>query len=189
MKGEDAEIIQSVLAGNVDDFRELVERYHYSAERWAFQHVRNLSDAEGIAQGAVVEAYARLDTLNETHKFGGWLHSIVTNMAISCLRRRRPTVSYERISSTQDSEGFFERHSYYEDSRPDDLVERQEQEKLLHAAIGNLPPTYRFVITMFYFGSSSYKDIATRLDVSVSSVKSMLHRARQRLKKEMTRNG
>jgi len=56
MKDDDADIVKSVIAGNQDDFRKLVERYHYSAERWAFRHVKNLSDAENIAQEAFVEA-------------------------------------------------------------------------------------------------------------------------------------
>jgi RNA polymerase sigma-70 factor (ECF subfamily) len=74
-------------------------------------------------------------------------------------------------------------------STPDDLLERQEQENLLQAAIDALPPTYRRIITMFYFDSCSHKEIAAHLDVSVAAVKSMLHRARQRLKKEMSKNG
>ncbi len=69
VEDEDANLVQSVLAGNLDDFRKLVDKYQYAAERWAFHHVQNLSDAEGIAQEAFVEAYFRLDTLREPHRF------------------------------------------------------------------------------------------------------------------------
>ena len=164
-------------------------KYQYAAERWAFQRVKNLSDAEGIAQEAFVEAYFRLDTLREPRRFGNWLRSIVTNTSISWLRRHRATMSFEEISGIYSHKGGFEQYSRYESPKPDDLLERQEQENLLRSAISTLPPTYQRVITMFYFDSCSYREISACLGSSVSAVKSALHRARRRLKKEMMRNG
>jgi len=186
---DDADLVQSILAGNLDDFRKLVEKYQFVAKRWAFQHVKNLSDAEDIAQEAFVEAYFRLDTLREPHKFGSWLRSIVSNTSVSWLRRRKPTMSFEEISIIHCDEKLLERYNRYEVSTPDNVLEQQEQEKMLQAAIDALPPEYQRIITMFYFDSRSYKEIATHLNISVAAVKSMLHRARQRLKKEMLKNG
>jgi len=188
MKDDDADIVKSVIAGNQDDFRKLVERYHYSAERWAFRHVKNLSDAENIAQEAFVEAYFRLDTLREPDRFGSWLHSIVNNSSISWLRQRRPTVSFEEVSGVHSGGEVSEQYNSYEVSGPDDLLEQQEQERQLQTAIDNLSPVYQTVIRMFYYDSCSCKKIADHLDSSVNAVKSILHRARQQLKKEMTKN-
>ncbi|MFQ6039985.1 MAG: RNA polymerase sigma factor [Candidatus Poribacteria bacterium] len=166
---DDADLVQSILAGNVDDFRKLVGKYQHDAERWAFQHVKNLSDAEDIAQEAFVEAYFRLDTLRELDKFGSWLRSIVSNISVSWLRRRKPAVSFEEISIIHSHGKLFERYNRYEVSTPDDLLEQQEREKMLQAAISALPPTYRRIITMFYFDSRSYKEIAAHLDISEAS--------------------
>jgi RNA polymerase sigma-70 factor (ECF subfamily) len=189
VKDDDANLVRSVLAGDLDDFRKLVEKYQYAAERWAFHRVKNLSDAESIAQEAFVEAYFRLDTLREPHRFGSWLRSIVTNTAISWLRRRSSIMLFEEISSIQSSGELFEQYNCYETPAPDDLLEQQEQEELLQAAISNLAPTYQRVIIMFYFDSCSYKQIASQLDSSVPAVKSMLHRARRKLREEMRKNG
>lgn len=189
MKNDDADLVQSTLAGNIDDFRKLVEKYQHFAERWAFHHVKNLSDAEDIAQEAFVEAYFRLDTLREQHKFGSWLRSIVSNTSVSWLRRRKSTVSFEEINSIHSHGTLFERYNRYEMSTPDNLLEQQEQEKMLQSAINRLPLEYQRIITMFYFDSRSYKEIAAQLNISVAAVKSMLHRARQKLKKEMLKNG
>ena len=143
VKDDDASIVQSVLAGNADDFRTLVEKYRYAAERWAFHRIRNLSDAESIAQEAFVEAYFRLDTLNEPDRFGSWLRSIVTNTAISWLRRRRPTVSFQQIDGIYSNEILIERYDGYEVPTPEDLLQRQEQTELLQAAISTLPPMHQ----------------------------------------------
>jgi len=90
-----------------------------------------LSDAEDIAQEAFVEAYFRLDTLHEPHKFGSWLHSIVSNTSVSWLRRRKPAVSFEGISVIHSDQKLFERYNRYEVPAPDDLLERREQEKIV----------------------------------------------------------
>lgn len=189
MKDDDANLVRSILAGNLDDFRKLVDKYQHFTERWAFHYAKNLSDAEDIAQEAFVEAYFRLDTLREPHKFGSWLRSIVANTSVSWLRRRKPAVSFEEISIIHSDGKLFERYNRYEVTTPDDLLEQQERENLLQSAIDALPPEYQRIITMFYFDSCSYKEITAHLNVSVAAVKSMLHRARQKLKKEILKNG
>lgn len=189
MVENDAELVKSVLSGNTNDFRKLLEKYQYAAERWAFHHVKNLADAENIAQEAFVEAYFRLDVLHDPNRFGSWLHSIVNNTAVSWFRRRRSTVSFEEIDSIYSSGGLFEHYSRYDVPTPVDLLEQQERERQLQLSISALPHTYQSVIIMFYFDDRSYRDIAACLNISVSAVKSTLHRARQQLRKEMLKNG
>ena len=187
VKKDDARLVESVLAGNLDDYRKLVDTYQLLAEQWAFRQVRSISDAEEIAQEAFVEAYFRLDTLRHESKFGGWLRRIVVNTAVSWLRRRKCTVSFDEIASISGDGELHERYNRYELPTPHDLLERQEEEDLLRRAIDALSPTYRDIITMFYYDDCSYKDIAAHLTVSEAAVKSMLHRARRRLKEEVLR--
>lgn len=186
---DDASIVESVLSGNADDFRKLVEKYQYMVERWAFQRIGNLSDAESIAQEAFVQAYIKLHTLNKPGRFASWLHGIVTNIAMYWLRRRRSTVSLDWVISMHNgNEELFERHFRCDVPKPDDLVEQQEQSAMLQTAIDNLPPAYRCVIRMFYFDSRSYAEIAECMEISVDAVRNALHRARRRLRKDMMKN-
>ena len=187
MKNDDARLVESVLAGNLDDYRKLVDAYQLSAEQWAFRQVRNISDAEEIAQEAFVEAYFRLDTLRQAEKFAGWLHRIVVNTAVSWLRRRKCTVSFDETASISGGGELSERYNRSEAPTPHDLLERQEQKDLLRRAIDALSPTHRDIIRMFYYDDRSYKDIAARLTTSEAAVKSMLYRARTRLKGEVLR--
>ena len=187
MKTDDACIVKSVLAGNPNDFRALVEKYKLLAEQWAFHHARNVSDAEEIVQEAFVEAYFRLSTLQEPCRFGGWLRRIVTNIAILRFRQRRSIVSFEEVSNIYHSEGEI-RYNYYDTLSPIDHFEEKERTDKLDAAISALPQTYRQVIRRFYFDAQSYKEIATELGISVAALKSRLYRAKAKLKKEMLKN-
>lgn len=188
MKTDDASIVKSVLAGNSNNFRVLVDKYKLPAEQWAFHHVRNISDAEEIVQEAFVEAYFRLDTLQEPCRFGGWLRRIVTNIAILQFRQRRLTVSFEEVNNIYSHNEGEIRYNYYDTLSPLDQFEEKERADKLDAAISALPQTYRQVIMMFYFDAQSYKEIAAELDISVAALKSRLYRAKAKLKKEMLKN-
>ena len=185
---EDAELVKLVLAGSPDDFRLLVEKYQYLMEKWAFKHIGNFPDAENIAQEAFIEAYLSLDTLREPYKLGSWLQSIVSHIAISWIRKKRETISYEQISNSCGNGEIFMQSIQYEESRPDALLEQQEHDKLLQTAIANLPSTYQRVIMMFYFDDHSQKEIADAMNLTVPAVKSILHRSRQILRKELQKN-
>ena len=188
MKTDDASIVKSVLAGNSNNFRVLVDKYRLLAEQWAFHHTRNISDAEEIVQEAFVEAYFRLDTLQKPCRFGGWLRRIVTNIAILRFRQRRLTVSFEEVSNIYNHNEGEIRYNYYDTLSPLDQFEAKEQADKLDAAISVLPQTYRQVIMMFYFDALSYKEIAAELGISVAALKSRLYRAKEKLKKEMLKN-
>ena len=187
MKTDDACIVKSVLAGNSNDFRVLVDKYKLLAEQWAFHHARNMSDAEEIVQEAFVEAYSRLSTLQKPCRFGSWFRRIVTNIAILWFRQRRSIVSFEEVSNIYHNEEEI-RYSYYDTLSPLDHFEAKEQADKLDAAISALPQTYRRVIMMFYFDAQSYKEIAAELGISVAALKSRLYRAKEKLKKEMLKN-
>jgi len=69
----------------------------------------------------------------------------------------------------------------------DASIERQAQTEKLDAAIRTLPPKYRRAVAMFYFEEISQEEIAVRMKISIAAIKSMLFRARERLKKELNR--
>jgi RNA polymerase sigma-70 factor, ECF subfamily len=182
---DDAKIVQSALDGNEDAFAELWEKYQLETQKWAFHYVRNLFEAEEVSQEAFAEAYNRLRELRDPQKFGGWLRRIVTNIAISQLRRRRPTVPFEEVSGILINGRWMKQYNRYELPSLDASPEQQAQTEKLDAAIRKLPPKYRRTVTMFYFEDRSQEEIATRMETSVTAVKSMLFRARKRLKKEL----
>lgn len=186
MDERDAAVVRSVLAGNRDDYRILVQRYEKAAAHWASSYVKDPSRAEGVVQEAFVEAYFQLDRLRRPEQFGSWLRSIVTYAAIAWLRRRKPVVLVEELNSVAGGPQFYDRR---EGVTPHDELERRELEVALHMALDAISSVHRQVITLFYFEAYSHQQIADLLDLSTSAVKSLLHRARQQLKKEMPRHG
>jgi RNA polymerase sigma factor (sigma-70 family) len=183
---DDAHVIRSILAGNREDYRILVERYENVAMQWAKRYVGDPSRVEDIVQEAFVEAYFQLDRLRRPEQFGSWLRSIVKFTAIAWLRRRRATLLVKDVVRVT---GGYQSYSRYEVSTPYDDLEQQEREVALSAAIDGISHDHSQVIAMYYYEGYSYQQIADRRHCSVAAVKSMLHRARQQLRKEMFRHG
>lgn len=182
MAEDDAHLVRSVLSGNQNDYRILVTRYEAAATQWALRYVKDPSRAEEIVQEAFVEAFFRLDRLREPEKFGSWFRSFVTYAAIAWLRQRKSTLLVGEFKTFDGGSQHYNRH---EIATPYDDLEHQEQQESLQTALRAISPDYQEVIRMFYFEGCSHQQIAQKMNRSTSAIKSMLHRARQQLRKEM----
>jgi RNA polymerase sigma-70 factor, ECF subfamily len=164
----DPHLVTRAKAGRLDAFEELVRRHRDRVYRIALRMLGNESDAEDATQDAFVSAWKRLHDFRADSQFSTWMHRIVTNRCLDMLRARRPT------STLPD-----EREAPA--SSPDRIVEGIWQVADLKLAIGRLTPEQRAPVVLRDLGGRSYEEIAEILEISVSAVKSRLHRARLEL--------
>lgn len=179
-------IVQAILAGDSDRFHDLIRPHERIVYLMALSIVKNEADAEDVAQVAFLKAYRNLAGFRAESKFGTWLISITRNEARSRLRRQgsAQTVSLDDDPDNQSTLS----PALLQDWReiPIDAVEREEIRKLLHEAVTNLPEIYRHVFLLRDIEELSINETATALDISVSSVKIRLHRARIMLQKQLS---
>lgn len=134
--------------------------------RVAFAILRNRTDCEDAAQNAVLKAYRNLGSLKERRYFRTWLVRILKNECFDMLDRRRPQIAL----SEQPEIG-------YEMDVPDLDLNR---------AFDALSPDERLAITLYYYEGYKTAEIALLTDVSESTVRSRLFRARAALKLRLT---
>ena len=134
--------------------------------------LRNFPLAEEAAQEAFIEAYLNLSRLQKPAAFPGWLKKIVFK---SCDRITRKK-SHPSVSLTKTGELVSYRSS------PTSIAEQQELQQTVRQAIELLPEGEREVITLFYLGERSQKEIGAFLEVPVSTIKNRLFSARKKLK-------
>ena len=84
----DAEYVKRVLAGDVDAYTTLVDRYYERCARFAVRMLGNQDDAEDALQATFVRAYRALDRYQERDKFSAWLYRILVNQCRSLAARR-----------------------------------------------------------------------------------------------------
>ena len=164
----DADLVARAQAGQLDAFEELVRKHRLATYRVALRMLGDESDAEDATQDAFVQAWRNLGGFRADAAFPTWMYRIVTNRCLNMLRARRRT---EPLPDDREAPA----------SRPDRIAEARWQVEDLKLAILRLTPEQRAPLVLRELQGCSYEEIAETLDVSISAVKSRLHRARLEL--------
>lgn len=164
----DGDLVSRAQSGQLDAFEELVRRHRLATYRVALRMLGDESDAEDATQDAFVQAWRNLGGFRADAAFSTWMYRVVTNRCLNMLRARRRT---EQLPDDREAPA----------SRPDRIAEARWQVEDLKLAILRLTPEQRAPLVLRELQGCSYEEIAEALDLSISAVKSRLHRARLEL--------
>ena len=177
----DAQLIYKVLAGDDEAFTALVQKHQQSVHALAWRRVGDFHFAEEITQDAFLQAYKKLSTLKNPSQFSGWLYVVTNRLCNKWLLKNKSAVkSLEDVSMVEIENTFYERY----------VSEQNEEEacthrhKLVRKLLDKLPESERTVMTLYYLGEMTTKEISKFMGVSVNTITSRLQRARKRLEKE-----
>lgn len=179
-------LIEQTLAGNDAAFGQLVERHQRAMFNIAYRMLGDREEAKDVAQEAFWRAYRGLGGFDLSRPLTPWLYRIVTNLSLNRLRRNPPpTVSLDAPppGQTKDTEPLPVPDP---GAGPPDRLLQAEVQAQIRQAILALAPADRAVIELRHFQAMSYEEIASALDISLSSVKSRLFRARRKLRAHLT---
>jgi RNA polymerase sigma-70 factor (ECF subfamily) len=168
---EDDELIRRARAGDTSAFGELVTRYQRPIYTMALRMLGNPQDAQDAAQMTFVRAYRGLSGFDEDRRFFSWLYRIGVNECLNARRTRRPEEALNRAIPASGS--------------PFESAAASERTAHLQAALQELSPEYRAVIVLRHFSDLSYDEMADALGVPVTTIKSRLYAARQRLGEQL----
>jgi RNA polymerase sigma-70 factor, ECF subfamily len=174
-EASDGALVRRCLAGEINAFGVLVDRYQRPIYNLMLRMSRNSDDASDLTQSAFVRAYEKLHTFDANLKFFSWMYRVAVNVALNAIQQRRPTEPLE------------ERHESL--AVDNGTHERQEQTDRIEAALACLRPQHRVIILLRHFDDLSYDEIARVLDIPVKTVKSRLFTARQHLRIQLQRAG
>jgi RNA polymerase sigma-70 factor (ECF subfamily) len=192
----DRAIVESVLAGDRDAFRILVDREAAPVVRACHRILGDLHEAEDAAQEAFVTAYRSLASWRAEGPFGAWLTRIAVRIAIRQAGRRKsvtwldvgegPAESRdEGVSASLTAASMAAAGS----TDPYALTVRAERASAVRTAVAGLPEPYREVVILRFFGELSLDEIAREVDRPLGTVKTHLHRGLLRLRGAVTPEG
>ena len=168
MEIDDRELVRCVLAGQTDDFRVLVDRHQQSIFRFAARLLGNWEAAEDVTQDVFLAAFANLSGYDSSRAaFSTWLFAIARNRCINVLEQRRPA-PHSELDPVGDV------------TSPDPLV-NQELSEQLDRALAALSVEHRSAFLLAEVEELPYADIPRIEQTSLGTVKSRIHRAKQRL--------
>lgn len=183
----DAELMRRVTEGDIAAFEQLVEKYKQPVINLLYRTVRDLAEAEDLAQNVFVQVYKSADRYRVEAKFTTWLYTIARNLALNELRRRsrHPAESLDAALEPPEESGPARQ---FEDRRSVSAPERLIQEELvqkIQEALAALPENQRTAILLFREKEMSYDEISKVLGCSLSATKSLIHRGRETLKDKL----
>jgi RNA polymerase sigma-70 factor, ECF subfamily len=166
-------VIASALAGDTSEFRKLVEQFHQPIFRFSHNLIGDEHDAEDITQEVFLAAFNHLASYNAARaSLQTWLFTIARNRCVNYLKRKRPLIDRDAITNTPRAASC-------------DESERNEFWIRLDMALDALPIEQKTAFVLSEIEGLPYADIAQIEQTTLGTVKSRIHRAKQRLQAAM----
>ena len=170
MQNNESGWIVQAQKGDANAFTSLVEAYQKPVYNLCYRMLGNAEDAEDAAQETFLRAFQSLKHYDPDRSFSTWLLSIAAHYCIDRIRRQRyRIISFEELpfpDVADDSPGVETRISH-----------KQEQEQI-QTLLNSLNPIDRAAMVLYYWYDLSYEEICQELGLSISQLKSRMHRAR-----------
>jgi RNA polymerase sigma-70 factor (ECF subfamily) len=184
---EETLLVERLRAGDEAAFSELVERLHPAMVRLALTRVRSRAVAEEVAQDAWLGLLRGIDRFEGRSSLRSWLFRIVVNRAISTGIREQTHLPVHD-EELEHRDGRFSQDGWWVTPPThwaDEALDRISAPALVeqvHAAIAELPPGQRAVVTLRDVEGLSSAEVCTVLDITEGNQRVLLHRARTRIR-------
>ena len=177
MNDENAWVVQA-QQGSDEAFTQLVETYQKPVFNLCYRMLGEPEAAEDAAQETFLRAYQNLHRYDNSRSFGTWILSIAAHYCIDRLRKRKFSV-FSMDAEDEDGMSF----EIPDPASPDPEAEsaKREERSRLHILLKDLDETDRAAVVLRYWYDYSEIEIAQSLNLTVSAVKSRLHRSRRAL--------
>jgi len=182
----DAALMLRVKNGDLQAFEQLVQKYQHPIVNLAFRMLRDLDEAEDLAQNVFLRVFQSAARYQASAKFSTWIFTIARRLCLNEIRRRarHPAQSLE---STQPGDPDQAPRQYPDGktfSPPQAFLHRELEQKI-QQALAALPDKQRLAIALCREEDLSYEDIARVLGCSLSAAKSLIHRGRETLREKL----
>jgi len=174
-KEQEIALIAKAKQGDKDSIRELIELHQDRLFAFLWRIVRNNADAEDICQETFMRAFSSLAEFNEEFRFSTWLFTIGYRLALNFIKHRphQTGVDFANMAPSDQNDELGRIIQSEHAAKIRDLIWKE---------VDDLGPIQKATILLFYRQGLSCQEISETLDVPVATIKSHMHRARERLR-------
>ena len=181
-------LVRKAQSNDLSAFEELVNLYQNRVYGLCIHLSGNPDDAQDLAQEAFISAYKALGRFRNEADFGTWIHRITVNVWLNMQRKNngRQAVSLDEPYQSNDG-GSLQREVAALDGDPIQELEEKEFRGLVRKVLEDLTEEHRAVLVLREIEGYSYEEISRMLNCSLGTVKSRLSRAREVMRRELTK--
>ena len=178
-------LIERLKQGDEAAFKQIVETWQSMVYNTALGMLQNAEDAEDVAQEVFVQVYESIKTFKGESKLSTWLYRITLSKALDHLRRKKRKKRFAYIQSLfgANNQTVIEMPDF---NHPGVKLDNKERAATLFKAIRELPENQKIAFTLHKIEGLSYQEISDVMKTSISSVESLMHRAKTNLRKWLT---
>ncbi|MCE9560467.1 MAG: sigma-70 family RNA polymerase sigma factor [Planctomycetes bacterium] len=168
-------------------FGELVERFQHRLVAVMHHLIGSADEAEDLAQEVFLRVYRNRKKYTPKAKLSTWLFTIANNLALNALRdrKRRPVLPLEINESGPIGTRSTEVKASTRDQPPAHQLQQQELAEVIRRSLDGLNERQRVAIVLNKFEDMNYTDIAEVMGLTSKAVKSLLSRARAKLREAL----
>ena len=182
---EDAVLVATTKTGDTRAFELLVERHERMIFSLARRMTGNREDAEDVVQQSFQKAFIHLKKFEGESLFSTWLIRIAINEALMLLRRKRGSRELSIDDSIAGEEVLFALEIPDSGQSPEDNYSQRERQRILSAALNELPHRTRRAIQLRELDERSTKETARIMGISVGAVKARVFHGRRKLRERL----
>lgn len=186
MVDNDVQLIRRILSGDDEAFSTLMRKHQKGVHALIWRKIGDFQTAEEITQDTFIQVYKKLGTLDDPKRFSGWLYVIANRLCINWLQRDKVKMDKLNTQSFEDThpEEIEEASHLHHASHQREAEAESRRRNLVKTLLEKLPESERTVVTLYFLGEMTAKEIGNFLGVSINTIKSRLRRARKRLQEE-----
>ena len=185
MHVEDQDLLVLLRKNKDKAYRYLVDTYAGMIYNTCFNLVRSVEDAEDLVQEVFTAVYLSLDSFEGNSKVSTWVYSIAINKSKEFLRSKTRKKRSGHMVVIEKEESHFLPSQVIDFDHPGVKMEDKELAAVLFSAIDQLSENQQVAFVMHKIEWYSYEEISSKMDLSMSSVESLMFRARKKLKESL----
>jgi RNA polymerase sigma-70 factor, ECF subfamily len=187
-KAEEEILAQKLIKGDIEAFDRFVEIYQKKIYALAYNMTHNQMDAQDVTQEVFLTIFRKAHTFQGKSAFSSWVYRVALNAVYMKLRSKKKDQSI----SVEDAFPSFNGAGYHQEvirdwsENAESLMFSNETKNVIQTAVDQLPEKEKIAFLLRDVEGLSTEEAAEALDLSISAVKSRLHRARLILRKKLS---
>jgi RNA polymerase sigma factor (sigma-70 family) len=182
----DQAFIEQLKHGNQIAFGQLLDAYQQKVFGTCISLIPNKEDAEDVSQEVFIAVFKSIHQFKVNSKLSTWIYKIATNKCLEFIRKKNAKKRFSFVQTLLGNEIPLNKTSYFtEVKHPGILLENQEKSALIFKAIDTLTESQRIIFTLAKIDEKSYQEIVEITGKSLSSVESILFRAKKALQQKL----
>jgi RNA polymerase sigma factor (sigma-70 family) len=183
---EDGIDIDALKSGDDEAFRKLVEMFQDRVFNTCLGFLESREEAEDVAQETFVEVHRSIKGFRGDARLSTWIYRIAATKSLQVIRSKRRKKRFAFFLRGRESNDVMESVADPADNNhPLAQIENKERAEIVYSAIDKLPDSQRVACILNKIEGLSYEEVADVMNVSLSSVESLLHRAKSNLRKSL----